>query len=107
MRLKGTAQGDKAWTLLTTMTVLKDFEEKKGEWEVVVERDGKETVLRPRQPVLALGVSGYANVPKIPGADTFLGDQHHSGTLKRMRYARTLAISSFPSGQRGQHKEFP
>ena len=54
------------------------FDEAKGEWEVVVERGGQETVLRPRQLVFALGVSGYANVPKIPGADTFLGDQHHS-----------------------------
>jgi putative flavoprotein involved in K+ transport len=34
--------------------------------------------LRPKQLVFALGVSGYANVPKIPGAETFLGQQHHS-----------------------------
>lgn len=30
LRLKASAQGDKAWTLLTTMTELKGFEEKKG-----------------------------------------------------------------------------
>ena len=54
------------------------FDEAKGEWAVTVERDGKEIVLRPKQLVFALGVSGYANVPKIAGADTFLGDQHHS-----------------------------
>ena len=54
------------------------FDEAKGEWEVVVERDGQEVTLRPRQLVFALGVSGYANVPKIAGAETFLGDQHHS-----------------------------
>ncbi len=54
------------------------FDEAKGEWSVTVERDGKEIVLRPKQLVFALGVSGYANVPKIPGAETFLGDQHHS-----------------------------
>jgi putative flavoprotein involved in K+ transport len=54
------------------------FDETKGEWEVVVDRAGKEVVLRPKQLVFALGVSGYANVPKIPGADTFEGDQHHS-----------------------------
>ncbi|MDZ4102363.1 MAG: NAD(P)/FAD-dependent oxidoreductase [Hydrogenophaga sp.] len=54
------------------------FDEAKGEWEVVVVRDGKEVTLRPRQLVFALGVSGYANVPKIAGAETFLGDQHHS-----------------------------
>jgi putative flavoprotein involved in K+ transport len=54
------------------------FDEAKGEWEVVVVREGKEVVLRPKQLVFALGVSGYANVPKITGAETFLGDQHHS-----------------------------
>jgi putative flavoprotein involved in K+ transport len=54
------------------------FNEAKGEWELVVERAGQEIVLRPKQLVFALGVSGYANVPKIPGAETFLGDQHHS-----------------------------
>ncbi|QHE75663.1 NAD(P)/FAD-dependent oxidoreductase [Hydrogenophaga sp. PBL-H3] len=54
------------------------FNEAKGEWEVVVVRDGQEVTLRPKQLVFALGVSGYANVPKIAGAETFLGDQHHS-----------------------------
>ncbi len=54
------------------------FDESRGEWAVTVERGGKEIVLRPKQLVFALGVSGYANVPKIPGAETFLGEQHHS-----------------------------
>lgn len=54
------------------------FDEATGQWEVVVDRAGKEVVLRPRQLVFALGVSGYANVPQIPGAQDFLGDQHHS-----------------------------
>jgi putative flavoprotein involved in K+ transport len=54
------------------------FNEAKQEWEVVVQRGGKDITLRPKQLVFALGVSGYPNVPKIPGAETFLGDQHHS-----------------------------
>ncbi len=54
------------------------YDEAGGRWEVVVERDGKDITLRPRELVIALGVSGYANVPKIAGAETFLGDQHHS-----------------------------
>jgi len=54
------------------------YDEAKGEWALTVERDGREIVLRPKQLVFALGVSGYANVPKIPGAETFLGEQHHS-----------------------------
>ena len=54
------------------------FDEAKQEWALVVERGGKEITLRPKQLVFALGVSGYPNVPKIPGAETFEGEQHHS-----------------------------
>ena len=54
------------------------YDEAKGEWTVVVDRKGEEVTLRPKQLVFALGVSGYPNVPKIPGAETFEGDQHHS-----------------------------
>ena len=54
------------------------FIESKQEWEVVVERDGRELTLRPKQLVFALGVSGYPTVPKLPGAESFEGEQHHS-----------------------------
>jgi len=54
------------------------YDEAAQRWAVTVEREGKTVVLRPKELVIALGVSGYANVPKIPGADSFLGDQHHS-----------------------------
>jgi putative flavoprotein involved in K+ transport len=54
------------------------FDEKKGQWEVLVNRAGQDVVLRPTQLVFALGVSGYPNIPKLPGAETFLGEQHHS-----------------------------
>ncbi|MEZ7815751.1 MAG: NAD(P)/FAD-dependent oxidoreductase [Burkholderiaceae bacterium] len=54
------------------------FNEATGEWEVLVNRDGQEITLRPKQLVFALGVSGYAHVPTISGADTFEGEQHHS-----------------------------
>ena len=54
------------------------FDADKGEWEVLVDRAGKEVTLRPTQLVFALGVSGLANVPKLPGAEAFEGEQHHS-----------------------------
>ena len=54
------------------------FDEASQTWNVVVERGGKEITLKPRQLVMALGVSGYPNVPQIPGAETFQGEQHHS-----------------------------
>ncbi|MEZ5646006.1 MAG: NAD(P)/FAD-dependent oxidoreductase [Burkholderiaceae bacterium] len=54
------------------------YDEARGEWTLVVDRNGEEVTLRPKQLVFALGVSGYANVPKIAGASSFEGDQHHS-----------------------------
>ena len=54
------------------------YDEEAGEWQVVVERDGADITLRPKQLVLATGMSGKANVPEIEGADVFKGDQHHS-----------------------------
>ncbi|WP_119155253.1 NAD(P)/FAD-dependent oxidoreductase [Caldimonas tepidiphila] len=54
------------------------FDEERQEWEVTVERAGETVVLRPKQLVFALGVSGYPNVPRIPGMEDFQGQQHHS-----------------------------
>jgi putative flavoprotein involved in K+ transport len=54
------------------------FDEATQTWEVTVERAGGTVTLRPRELVFALGVSGYPNVPKLPGAETFAGEQHHS-----------------------------
>jgi putative flavoprotein involved in K+ transport len=54
------------------------WDEAKQEWEVRVRRDGEELVLRPKQLVLATGMSGKPNVPKFPGQDIFKGEQHHS-----------------------------
>ncbi|MEM1299820.1 MAG: NAD(P)/FAD-dependent oxidoreductase [Pseudomonadota bacterium] len=54
------------------------YDEASKEWTVVVDRDGEQVVLRPKQLVLATGMSGKANVPDLPGMDTFKGDQHHS-----------------------------
>ncbi|MBL8443468.1 MAG: NAD(P)/FAD-dependent oxidoreductase [Zoogloeaceae bacterium] len=55
-----------------------EWDEAAQRWKVTVDRDGQEVVLEPSELVIALGVSGYANVPKIKGAETFEGDQHHS-----------------------------
>lgn len=54
------------------------YDDKKKEWAVTVRRDGKDIVLRPKQLVLATGMSGRANLPKYKGMETFKGDQHHS-----------------------------
>ncbi len=49
-----------------------------GAWEVVVERGGEEITLRPRELVLATGMSGRPRVPDYPGMEAYQGDQHHS-----------------------------
>ncbi len=54
------------------------YDESTGEWTVVVDRAGEQVVLRPRQLVLATGMSGKPNLPTFPGQDRFRGDQHHS-----------------------------
>ncbi len=54
------------------------YDEKKKEWAVVVERDGKEITLKPKQLVLATGMSAKPNLPKFPGMEKFKGEQHHS-----------------------------
>jgi putative flavoprotein involved in K+ transport len=54
------------------------FDEETGEWRVVVVREGIEVTLRPRQLVMATGMSSQPNIPALPGQDVFNGDQHHS-----------------------------
>lgn len=54
------------------------YDEASGTWEVKVNRDGEEVVLRPTQLVLATGMSGKANMPKFPGMESFKGTIQHS-----------------------------
>ncbi len=54
------------------------FDEDDGRWVVQVERDGQAITLRPRQLVLATGMSSQPNLPVIEGMDVFKGEQHHS-----------------------------
>ena len=64
------------WTRTTCKSAR--YDEASKEWTVVVDRDGEEVTLRPKQLVLATGMSGKANMPKFPGMERFKGDQHHS-----------------------------
>ena len=61
------------------------WDEAAQEWVVTVDRDGEEVVLRPKQLVLATGMSGKANVPVLPGQDVFKGEQQHSSAASRAR----------------------
>ena len=54
------------------------FDEATGEWTVQVVRDGQPVTLKPKQLVLATGMSGKANMPKFKGMEVFQGEQQHS-----------------------------
>ena len=54
------------------------YDEAKGEWTVLVEREGREIALRPRQLVFATGMSAKPNLPRFKGMESFAGDSHHS-----------------------------
>jgi len=54
------------------------YNKQTGEWTVEVNRDGEKLTLRPKQLVLATGMSGVPNMPDIPGMETFKGEQQHS-----------------------------
>ncbi len=59
------------------------YDDATEEWTVTVERkhhDGtsETVVLKPKQLVLATGMSGRPNIPEISGASSFKGDIHHS-----------------------------
>ena len=64
------------WTRTTAKSA--SFDEKTGEWTVVVDRDGQEVVLKPKQLVMATGMSGKKRMPTFPGMDRFKGAQQHS-----------------------------
>jgi len=54
----------------------------RGEWIVRTERNGAPVTLRPKHLVLATGMSGFPNVPQLPGADRFEGTLAHSSAFR-------------------------
>jgi putative flavoprotein involved in K+ transport len=64
------------WTSSTCVSA--SYDDVRKEWTVVVHRAGEPVTLRPKQLVLATGMSGMPEIPAFPGADRFCGEQHHS-----------------------------
>jgi putative flavoprotein involved in K+ transport len=58
------------------------WDEAAQEWAVTVDRAGETVVLRPKQLILATGMSGMPEVPKFPGAERFRGEQVHSSEYR-------------------------
>ena len=68
------------WT--ETEALSASYDESKKEWQVIVKRNGKELTLRPKQVILATGMSGIPNMPEIEGAESFQGTLCHSSGHK-------------------------
>lgn len=64
------------WTRSTVKSA--KWNEADKEWTVVIDRDGEEVVVRPKQLVFATGMSGKPNIPTVKGQGRFKGEQHHS-----------------------------
>src|SRR5256885_12736471 len=54
------------------------YDENEGRWTVTLRCAGVRRTMRPRQVVLATGVSGIPNIPDIPGLKNFAGKVLHS-----------------------------
>ena len=54
------------------------FDDATGQWVVNVNRDGETITLKPKQLILATGMSGIPNIPELPGQENFKGDIQHS-----------------------------
>lgn len=62
----------------STRCVKASFDDATRHWTVVLDRQGKQIVVKPRHLVLATGLSGLPTTPKFPGAESFAGVQYHS-----------------------------
>jgi len=72
-----------------------------GEWEVLVMRDGQPHTLRPAHLVLATGMSGFPNMPDIPGSESFAGRMVHSsqyGDSAQWNAKHCVVVGSGTSG---------
>jgi len=52
------------------------------EWQVKIDRDGKEVTLRPKHLVLATGLYGNPSIPELEDTSTFKGEVFHSSLYK-------------------------
>jgi putative flavoprotein involved in K+ transport len=62
----------------STAATSASYDEAAKEWTVTVNRAGEELTLRPKQLVMATGMSAIPYVPEFEGMDVFGGEQHHS-----------------------------
>src|SRR3954463_217035 len=77
------------------------YDERKKQWSVRVRRDDSTRELHPRHVVMATGVSGIPNIPRIAALDGFGGKVIHShdyGEAEPWRGKRVVVIGTGTSG---------
>jgi len=78
------------------------FDDKAERWTVRLNLpDGKKREMHPRHIVLATGASGVANLPQIPGLETFAGKTVHSSAYDNgadWKGAKVIVIGTGTSG---------
>lgn len=73
------------------------YDESAGEWEVTVKRGEETLTLRPKQFILATGLSGAKHTPAIKGAESFAGKQYHAadhGSGEGLKGKRCVVVGS-------------
>ncbi len=68
------------WT--STELISAQYDEDRKIWTAQLNQNGEPVTLQPSHIVMALGLSGFPNVPKFPGQDIFSGSQMHSSAFK-------------------------
>ena len=68
------------WT--NTALTSAQYDEASKTWTAQLNQDGEPVTLHPTHIVMALGLSGFPNVPDFPGQDVFAGPQMHSSAFK-------------------------
>jgi len=77
------------------------YDESARRWTATLRRDGEKRVLHPRHIVMATGVSGIPNVPRIAALDKFAGKVIHShdyADAEPWRGKRAVVIGTGTSG---------
>ncbi len=68
------------WT--NTALTSAQYDKARKTWTAQLDQNGEPVNLHPTHIVMALGLSGFPNVPDFPGQDVFSGTQMHSSAFK-------------------------
>ncbi|MBD0864872.1 MAG: NAD(P)/FAD-dependent oxidoreductase [Rhodobacteraceae bacterium] len=68
------------WT--STELTSAQYDEESRTWAAQLNQYGEPVTLHPTHIVMALGLSGFPNMPDFPGRDVFAGPQMHSSAFK-------------------------